>query len=42
MLKTYLGVVKTPPSSLVMSLAAARGWAVVLAPVTLVSVVFPL
>jgi len=37
--KTYLGVVKTPPSSSVVSLA---GQAVVLAPVTPVLVVFPL
>ena len=38
--KTYLGVVKTPPSSSVVSLATAHAWAVVLAPVAPVLVVF--
>ena len=42
MLKTYLGVIKAPPSSPVVSLAAVRGWVVVLAPVAPISVVFPL
>jgi len=40
MLKTYLGVIKAPPLSLMVSLAAARGWVVVLAPVAPVLVVF--
>ena len=40
--KTYLGVVKTPPSSLGVSLATAHARAVVLAPVASVLVVFPL
>ena len=41
-LKTHIGVIKAPPPSSVMSLAAAQGWGVVLATVAPVSVVFPL
>ena len=40
--KTYRGVVKTPLSLSVVSLATARARAVVLAPVAPVLVVFPL
>jgi len=40
--KTYLGVVKTPPSSSVVSLATAHARAVVLAPVAPILVIFPL
>jgi len=42
MLKTYPGVIQGPPSLSVVSLAAVRGWVVVLAPVAPISVVFPL
>jgi len=41
MLKTYLGVIKAPLLLLVVLLAAARGWVVVLAPVVPILVVFP-
>jgi len=42
MLKTYIGAVKALLSLSVVSLAAAQGWSMVLAPVILILVVFPL